>query len=380
MMAAASASATSSQQHPHAESTASACGGQVYPVDVAEGNPEALEAPAQLSHAKLLTEQSSAPEFFCVPGREKIKLETSLMCFLPLYGKNNRHKLLVLMDPQNKNTVLAAYLHGSWWSVEDILKTADPSRDGLKQVQTFEERIVLFTLNCIIFGRLERRLTRDVLFVPHSEKEHAKIFWRNGEATAFYTMKMKGSMCNEHSGETYLLPVLDTMFVRKKFRRCGLGMKMLQDFCQTFAAEDDLGLSTPVSADMYRVCQRFLESNPREQSRLWEVEAPGDWSQRINIWLKIQLEQKCLKQADGSSHMEKIQDDEPGQSVEGQMHKSVDHILKCRITPEEPAELKDGELIAQHQAEVQQYKGIRKRARTEAAAEDAFPKNSRVIS
>lgn len=38
------------------------------------------------------------------------------------------------------------------------------------------------------------------------------------------------------------------------------------------------------------VCQKFLQTYPEEQKRLWEVEAPGDWSQRVNIWLKIQME------------------------------------------------------------------------------------------
>lgn len=40
----------------------------------------------------------------------------------------------------------------------------------------------------------------------------------------------------------------------------------------------------------YPVCQKFLQTYPEEQKRLWEVEAPGDWSQRVNIWLKIQME------------------------------------------------------------------------------------------
>lgn len=38
------------------------------------------------------------------------------------------------------------------------------------------------------------------------------------------------------------------------------------------------------------VCQKFLQAHPEEQKRLWEVEAPGDWGQRVNVWLKIQME------------------------------------------------------------------------------------------
>ncbi|KAM6426254.1 protein FAM169B-like isoform 3-T5 [Liasis olivaceus] len=224
-----------------------------------------------------------------------MKLETSSMSFLPLYRDESKCTLLVLTDPRDKNRVLAIYLNNSWWLTEDVVKTSDPSREGLMQVQTFQERIVLFVLNCIIFGMLEGSLTHGTVFVPHPKKEHSKIFWRSGEAAAFYTIKKKGNLCDGHTSQCYVLPVLDTMFVQRKFRRCGLGMQMLQDFCQSFPSEDALGLSCPLSAEMEKVCQRFLETYPKERSRLWEVEAPGDWTQRVNIWLKIQLEQTFPK-------------------------------------------------------------------------------------
>lgn len=61
------------------------------------------------------------------------------------------------------------------------------------KVQSFGERIVLFVLNVIIFGRLERSLDDDdMFFLPHSVKERAKILWRNGAAVGFYTTKVKG--------------------------------------------------------------------------------------------------------------------------------------------------------------------------------------------
>ncbi|CAH2274356.1 Hypothetical predicted protein [Pelobates cultripes] len=98
-----------------------------------------------------------------------------------------------------------------------------------------------------------------------------------------------GSLYNDRSSHCYLLPVLDTLFVRKRWRRHGLGTRMLQDYCQTFARELALGVSCPISPAMYRVCSKFLRDHPEEQDRMWEVDPPGDWSQRINIWLKIQL-------------------------------------------------------------------------------------------
>ncbi|XP_069841175.1 protein FAM169B-like isoform X3 [Dendropsophus ebraccatus] len=160
--------------------------------------------------------------------------------------------------------------------------------DGEK-VQTCGERIVLFVLNCLVCGFVEGGDSENgVCFLPHSAGELAKIFWHHGEAVAFYTYKKKGSLCDK-SSQCYLLPVLDTIYVQKKWRRHGFGIAMLLDFCQTFVQESCLGISSPLSSEMYHVCGRFLADNHKEQDRLWEVDPPGDWSQRTNIWLQIQL-------------------------------------------------------------------------------------------
>ncbi|XP_053127695.1 protein FAM169B-like isoform X3 [Hemicordylus capensis] len=371
--------------------SAASAAGPLYPVDIKDIKPEALEAEVRGYYANLLDQPPSAAEFFSVPGRDKVKLEALLMRFLPLYREESKHRLLVLIDPQDKNTVLAIYLYGSWWCIEDAVKTVDPSREGLMQVQAFAERIVLFVLNYVIFGMLERGLSQDVLFVPHSEKEYAKIFWKDGEAAAFYTIKAKGSLCDGHSSQSYMLPVLDTVFVRRKFRRRGLGMEMLHDFCQMFVAEDAVGISCPVSVDMYQVCQRFLETHPEEQPRLWEVEAPGDWGQRVNVWLKIQLEQSLLKKADTSCQMERFQEDEPEQSDEGRMNKRAGLVPDIRESPDEAKEPKDDqgqafnlrpcskELANQQNTQVHPCPGSKKRTSRGEPAEDAVPKQFRAM-
>nr|XP_060611630.1 protein FAM169B-like isoform X2 [Anolis sagrei ordinatus] len=283
--------------------------GLLYPVDMKGTSPEVIAGTAMEYYGKLLEESSSAPELFSIPGREKVQLEASLMHFLPLYREESQWKILVLTDPQDKSSVVALHLHSSWWLIEDVLKTADPFREGLIQVETFAERIVLFVLNCIIFGMLERSLACDALFVPHSEKECAKIFWTRGEAVAFYTIKAK-------------------------------------------------------------VCQKFLELHPEEQPRLWEVEAPGDWSQRVSIWLKIQLERSLPREVP----MEKLQDGKPEQSNEVQKDKrdgcipksmasldpkSATEEFKCE--PEDVFHLQAHE--EEHMVQMPQNKESKKRAR-----------------
>ncbi|XP_030173338.1 protein FAM169B isoform X3 [Lynx canadensis] len=103
-----------------------------------------------------------------------------------------------------------------------------------------------------------------------------------------------GSLCGDGPGACYLLPVFDTVFVRRTYRRQGLGTAMLQDFCETFREDEALGVSWPISPAMFKVCRKFLLAHPEERGRLWEVEPPGAWGQRGSIWLKVQLQQSRL--------------------------------------------------------------------------------------
>nr|XP_054306584.1 protein FAM169BP [Pongo pygmaeus] len=192
--------------------------------------------------------------------------------------------------------VVAVYIKESWWSTEeDALRTSDPAREGLmkfffflffffsSKVQSFGERIVLFILNAIIFGRLERNLDDDdMFFLPHSVKEQAKILWRRGAAVGFYTTKMKGSLCGDGTGACYLLPVFDTVYIRRKHQRRGLGTAMLQDFCETFPEDEALGVSCPMSPAMYQAhpgnsedVSRHARTSQNDRPR---QSAPGDGS------------------------------------------------------------------------------------------------------
>ncbi|XP_075414006.1 protein FAM169B-like [Tenrec ecaudatus] len=282
---------------------------RAYPVDTLEDDPDRLREAALAYHATLLDRAAPSPDLFSLPTGEQVKVDASSVCLCTVHRDEPQHKILVLFKPQDTKTVAAVYLEGAWWSPEDVLRTADPAREGLRKVQSFGERIVLFILNVIIFGRLERNLDADdMFFLPHSMMEQAKILWRNGAAVGFYTTKMKGSLCGDGSGACYLLPVFDTVFIRRQHRRQGLGMALLQDFCETFREDEALGLSCPISRAMLQVCRRFLLDHPEEQGRLWEVEPPGAWGQRVNIWLKIQLQQCRLAACDSEGPRGSVQD------------------------------------------------------------------------
>ncbi|MBN3312347.1 F169B protein, partial [Atractosteus spatula] len=157
---------------------------------------------------------------------------------------------------------------------------------GVLQVRSIGERVVLFLLSQVVFGALERPVDEDIYFTPHPAGELGKILWRDGEAAGFYTIKRKGSLCDSCTSQSYTLPVLDTLFVRRRWRRAGLALGMLEDFCSSFASEEALGISCPISASMYQVCRKFLLAHEEQRDRLFEVEAPGGWSQRRSVWLQ----------------------------------------------------------------------------------------------
>nr|XP_021137241.1 protein FAM169B isoform X4 [Columba livia] len=210
-------------------------------VDTLAGHPEVLQIDAETYYGKLLKKSSSTPAGFSIPGGEEVHIksefERHLCCGAALYSAS------------------AVQFRGP----------------------EFEERVVLFVLNYIIFGTLEGSSADDAFLLPHSATECAKILWRNGKAIAYFLIKMKvnfpvyvawvptwsdyeesesgkyyESPCDRTTSQCYLLPALDTIFVGRKYGRGGLGMKMLHDFCQSFMAEDALGINCPISAAVYQ--------------------------------------------------------------------------------------------------------------------------------
>ncbi|KAJ8248809.1 hypothetical protein GJAV_G00227990 [Gymnothorax javanicus] len=237
-------------------------------------------------------ERNCPSENDCVilPSGSKVKISHNNIECLSIFGDDDpMHTILALCDPTLQTHVVAVYLNGKWWPLSDVLKTSSTSRSGLFTVRSVGEKVVLFLLSQVIFGVLERPPDLDTYFAPHPEKEVAKILWKDGEAAGFYTVKEKGDLCDSFSGRSYLLPVLDTLFVRKRFRRQGLALNMLQDFCESHNTEEFVGISSPVSSSMCQVCRKYLLAQERDRDRLYEVEAPGGWAQRCNMWLKLQL-------------------------------------------------------------------------------------------
>ncbi|XP_028264603.1 protein FAM169B [Parambassis ranga] len=256
----------------------------MYPVDLPPEDEKDLISTSE-HYLSSLESRPCNNEWFLSSQTSKVEITAANISKLQLFKDELPVcAVLALHLPDDQTQVVALYLHKKWWRLDDVLQTSSKSRSGLVSVQSIIERVIVFLLSQIV-----ERPSPAALFSLHPHTESCKLLWRDSQAVGFYTVKHKGSLCNGWSSCCYLLPVLDTVLVRKSYRRRGFGLLMLQDFCSSFSTEEFLGVSSPLSPSMVAVVRRFLKQHEDLRECLYEVEAPGGWTQRRNIWLNIQL-------------------------------------------------------------------------------------------
>uniref|UniRef100_UPI003D7FD398 uncharacterized protein LOC751650 isoform 3 n=1 Tax=Danio rerio TaxID=7955 RepID=UPI003D7FD398 len=158
-----------------------------FPVDILTNvDHESLEQAAEEYMSQLPYRK---PEYLILPNSKQIEIGLCNVSFVPLYGADTKKKILALFSPDDSITVVGLYLLGKWWGVEEVLKTAEPSRTGLIKVSTLGERIVLYVLNRIVLRN--EKSGEEVFFLCHGEHESAKILWKDGVAIGFYSFKPK---------------------------------------------------------------------------------------------------------------------------------------------------------------------------------------------
>ncbi|XP_008827946.1 soluble lamin-associated protein of 75 kDa isoform X2 [Nannospalax galili] len=269
-----------------------------FPVDLLDNcTHEELENSAEDYLSDLRCGDPENPECFSLLNIT-IPISLSNVGFIPLYGGDQTQRILALFAPEDSLTAVALYLADQWWTIDDIVKTSVSSREGLKQVSTLGERVVLYVLNRIIYRKQEME-RNEIPFLCHSSTDYAKILWKKGEAIGFYSVKPTGSSCASFLTQSYQLPVLDSMFIRKKHRGKDWGLQMLEDFVDSFT-EDALGLRYPLSSLMYTASRQYFEKYPGDHELLWEVEGVGHWHQRTPVTRALQRE--ALKMTEVSHH------------------------------------------------------------------------------
>ncbi|NXM81940.1 F169A protein, partial [Oenanthe oenanthe] len=277
-----------------------------FPVDILSNySHEQLESSAEVCLFRLRWRNPMLPEFFSLPDHRKVPISITSVGLVPLYGEEDTHKVLALFPPWDSFTAVALYLADQWWSIDDIVRTSVPARQGLHQVKSVGERVVLYVLNRIIY-RTQEMEKHETPFLCHGSKHYAKIMWKKGEAIGFYSVKPKGSVGGRPLLQKYKLPVLDTIFVRKKHREKDSGLIMLEDFVDSFS-EERLGLRYPlVFSCVCSACKQYLEKYPEDKNLLWQVEGGGDWFQRKSMISIVQKEDLRIA-AEASRENENLQ-------------------------------------------------------------------------
>ncbi|XP_054253539.1 soluble lamin-associated protein of 75 kDa [Indicator indicator] len=261
-----------------------------FPVDILNNcTHEDVEISGWSCVAELERGNPDNPEFFPLPNQTQVPIRLSSVSFVPLYGEDETYKVLALFTPQDPFTAAALYLAGQWWSIDEIVRTSVLTRQGICQVNSVGERIVLYVLNRIIY-RTQEMEQHEVPFLCHASNAYAKILWEGGEAVGFYSVKPKGSPYYACLDQKYCMTVLDTIFIRKQHRDKDSGLLMLKDFVDSFN-ENSLGLQYPLSAFMHTVCKQYFEKYPADCNLLWEVEGVGRWFQRKSIISLLQNEE-----------------------------------------------------------------------------------------
>ncbi|XP_063819917.1 soluble lamin-associated protein of 75 kDa isoform X3 [Pseudophryne corroboree] len=264
-----------------------------FPVDILDScSHDELESLSEDYLSYLRCADPDNLEYFSLRDGREVAISLTTVGYVPLYGGDQTHKALALFAAEDTLTAVALYLGHQWWTIDDIVRTSNSSRDGLKQVRSLGERVVLYVLNRIIYRKKEME-RNEIPFLCHSSSEYAKILWRRGEAIGFYSVKPSGSTCSAYLTQSYTLPVLDTMFVRKRHRGKEFALQMLEDFVDSFT-EETLGLRYPLSSTMYAACKQYLDKYPGDQELLWEVEGVGHWFQRTLISSILQKEAQRL--------------------------------------------------------------------------------------
>ncbi|XP_053909147.1 soluble lamin-associated protein of 75 kDa-like [Cuculus canorus] len=163
-----------------------------FPVDMLNRySHEDLESSAEDYLSNLQCGDPNCPEFLSLPDHGKIPISLSTVGFVPLYGGEQTRKVLALFAPEDSLTAVALYLADRWWSIDDIVRTPVPSREGLQQVKSVGERVVLYVLNRISYRKHEIE-RNEVPFLCHGSNDYAKIMWKKGKAIGFYSVKPTG--------------------------------------------------------------------------------------------------------------------------------------------------------------------------------------------
>lgn len=159
--------------------------------------------------------------------------------------------------------------------------------DEWREVQTDRDKVLFYTLSQIVYPYFDtpRSEKLESLYGLVDELDVVLLRWQEGKAIGFYTVKPTGTEVFS-TKERYMMPVVDSAYIRSQYRNRGFGMEILSDVIARFPSED-IGFSKPISSGMLRLLKTFLTSRKEYRLRFWEIaDCDISGSQQL-IWCSL---------------------------------------------------------------------------------------------
>jgi len=161
---------------------------------------------------------------------------------------------------------------------DEIIDVDDACCDRLddewREGQTDRDKVLFYTLSQIVYPIFDtpRPEKLESLYALAGEPDVVLLRWQGGKAIGFYTVKPTGNyvtldkfrkrrgitsliICLDteifSTKERYMMPVVDSAYIRSEYRNQGFGMGILSDVIVRFPNED-IGFSKPISIGMLR--------------------------------------------------------------------------------------------------------------------------------
>ncbi|XP_029166004.1 soluble lamin-associated protein of 75 kDa-like isoform X2 [Nylanderia fulva] len=159
--------------------------------------------------------------------------------------------------------------------------------DEWQQVQTDRDKVLFYILSQIVYPNLDtpRADKFESLYAPVDEHDIVSLRWQKGKAVGFYTVKPTGTEIFS-TKERYVMPTVDTAYIRSEYRNQGFGTEILSDVIARFPNED-IGFSKPISSSMLRILKTFLMSHKEYRLRFWEISDCDIGVSQQLIWCRL---------------------------------------------------------------------------------------------
>ncbi|XP_043495878.1 soluble lamin-associated protein of 75 kDa-like isoform X2 [Polistes fuscatus] len=222
--------------------------------------------------------------YWCTNYEQKTELPRIIQTQLDL-KQYNIQGTIYRLDCNKCNQFVAIKVNDNILDINNSFQ--DKYENNWNEVKTNQERLIYYILCRIIYVELDTPKP-EKLETPYDYADNFDIVlirWENGIPIGFYTVKPKGTEVYS-TNERYTMPVLDTAYIRSKYRNKGFGTEILFDMIKRFPNED-IGFSKPISDNMLKVLQKFLRNYKEYRLRFWEI---ADWdiydSQKL-IWFGV---------------------------------------------------------------------------------------------